>query len=106
MLCYVTRKGRDGSLWALSATPAKLRVPLACGLQTRSVSPGQEGLGSGLPRELPAGPRATGRPVCDSGRRAKHGRCLQGFPSGLRRLLHRLHEEAPVWGCPGADRSL
>ena len=56
MLCYVTRKGRDGSLWALSAKPEKLRVPLACGLQTRSVSPGQEGLGSGLPRELPVGP--------------------------------------------------
>lgn len=32
--------------------------------------------------------------------------CLQGFPSGLRRLLHRLHKEVPVWGCPGAAQPL
>lgn len=80
MLCYVTRKGRDGSLWALSAKPAKLRVPLACGLQTRSVSPGQEGLGSGLPRELPVGPRATGSRVCDSGSPGQAWEVLTGLP--------------------------
>lgn len=65
-----------------------------------------QGLGSGLPRELPMGPRAACGAVWALGRPGERGRCLQGFPSGLRRLLHRLHEEAPAWGCPGAGRSL
>lgn len=88
--------------------PALLAMPesrgargLAGGLQAQWVFPGWEGSGPGHG----LGPRGSFLAGTRSRKRAM-GRCLQGFPSGLRRLLHRLHKEVPVWGCPGADQPL
>lgn len=82
-------------------------------LQVWSLSQGWEDSGSGhglwLLGELPhrdMRPQVCAAGLCSSGSAGEAGRCLQGFLSGLRRLLHRLHKEVPVWGCPGADQPL
>lgn len=111
---YVSKDGKSArSICPLSQT----RKPRSPGsdwqLPVWPVSQGWEDSGSGhglwLLGELP--PRDMQPQVCAAGLRSsgpagEAGRCLQGFLSGLRRLLHRLHKELPVWGCPGADQPL
>lgn len=80
------------------------RWPAGC---RHGLRPQGGGLGLWTTQRLPAGPESSARGTNhDRVGRAKLGRCLQGFPSGLRRLLHRWPEELPVWGCPGAALSL
>lgn len=98
-----SERRRQESQGPLAQKPGA-RWPAGC---RHGLRPQGGGLGLWTTQRLPVGPESSARGTNhDRVGRAKLGRCLQGFPSGLRRLLHRWPEELPVWGCPGAALSL